>query len=104
MARPERLAIAVAVALLGACGAAPRATRPAGDAVLLIACATPDATVWVDEALVGEVRDVRGGILLDPGPHRVEVRHEQHYPRYLELDARAGERRRVTVDLVATPE
>ena len=72
--------------------------------MLLVTCPLGDATVWVDERLVGEVREVRGGILIDPGPHRIEIRRELHYPKYFEVDARAGERRPLACDLVPQPE
>lgn len=77
--------------LLPACQASPHGKDTAlPTAVLSIRCNVEDAVVWIDERMAGEVAEVRGGIRLLAGPHRVEVRHDNYYTRYQEVVLQAG--------------
>jgi len=52
----------------------------------------PDATVWVDDQLVGSVTAVaRQGTFLRAGFHRVEVRHPDYYSFFAEVTPKQGE-------------
>jgi hypothetical protein len=86
----------LATAALAGCGgtAAPTAT-----AVLVVECAVADAALWVDERFVADVADLRGGVRLPAGRHRIEVRHPGHHAHLAELELRAGERRIVAIVL-----
>ena len=76
--------------LLLACGAAsPSASHPA-PAILLVRAPVPDASVWVDEKLLGEVGALPGGVELRPGDHRVEIRHDRYHTRYFLLKLASG--------------
>lgn len=91
---------AAAVALLAVCLGCGGAVAPNPErAVLEIRCRVPDAALWIDERFVAEVREVRGGVRLPPGRHRVEVRHDDFHAFYGEVALRPGERRRLVVEL-----
>lgn len=77
--------------LLPACQASPHGKDTAlPTAVLTVKCDVQDAVVWIDDRMAGEVAEVRGGIRLLAGPHRVEVRHDNYYTRYQEVVLQAG--------------
>ena len=51
----------------------------------------PDATVWIDDVLVGKVSDwARDGRNIRAGFHRVEVRSPGYYSVYQELEQPDG--------------
>jgi hypothetical protein len=82
--------------LLAACAPASR-PPPTPTGVLLIHCPVPDASLWVDERLVGELRLLPAGVRVAAGPHRVELRHDRYHTRYAEATVAAGQR--VELDL-----
>jgi hypothetical protein len=59
--------------------------------VLVVHTNVADAQVWIDGALVGPLAYVRRGIALDPGHHRIELRRDDYFSRYAELDVRRGQ-------------
>jgi hypothetical protein len=51
----------------------------------------PDATVWVDDTLVGTVAQwSKPGRFIRPGFHRVEVRAPGYYSHFAEVDLKEG--------------
>ena len=53
----------------------------------------PDATVWIDDVLVGKTSDwSRDGRHIRPGFHRVEIRAPGYYSVYQEVDQPEGGR------------
>ncbi|HVR62630.1 MAG TPA: PEGA domain-containing protein [Polyangia bacterium] len=51
----------------------------------------PDATIWIDDVLVGRVADwQRQGRYIRPGFHRVEIRHPDYYSYFAEIEPAAG--------------
>jgi hypothetical protein len=87
----RRLPVAGLALLLGACAPAARpAARPTG--LLVVHCPVADASLWVDERLVGELRGLGGGVRLPAGAHRVELRHDRYHTRYAEANVAAGQR------------
>jgi len=101
------VAVALAVTLTvggGACGSRASSVRAVArnDAVVLFSATEPahrDAAVWVNGRYIGLVADLPDGIALSPGTHRVELRHDAHHTRYLELTVEARERRDLAIDL-----
>ena len=91
---------ALVVAALAACGPkpAPNAVTP-NDAVVYLSTNLGDAQVYVDGRFVGPVGILRGGIAVDPGRHRVELRHDDYFSRYVELELHRAEKRKVDVRL-----
>lgn len=97
------VAIAAALIALGpACrgGDARAPTRiPAAHAIVKFTTAVADAGLWIDGTFVGTVGALRGGVVLDPGAHRVEVRDEAYFVHYQELDLAPGQRLTLAIDL-----
>jgi hypothetical protein len=89
----------VLVLLLAACGGARTAGDGGNTALVVVRCELQDATVWVDGQYVQEVGAMRAGVRMKPGVHRLEVRHDDHYSHYEELELAPGERRTLDVDL-----
>lgn len=102
-ARRLAAAVALAVALASsACGhAAPRAPSriAATDAIVRVQASVPDAGLWIDGRFIGAVDSLRGGVALDPGPHRLELRHEAYFVHYQELDLAPGQRLTLAIEL-----
>lgn len=94
-----RVAVALSLAL-AACGPkpAPNSVTP-NDAVIYLKSNVTDAQVYVDGRFVGPVSVLRGGIALDPGKHRVELRKDDYFSRYAELDLHRAERKQLQLEL-----
>lgn len=62
-----------------------------GAAALRVDCNVPDATLWVDDTLIGKASDwATDGKYIRPGFHRLEVRAPGYYSHYAELDLKEG--------------
>jgi hypothetical protein len=85
MRRAVRLALLCAA--LAAC-----AHAPAGAAVSLrVEASVPDATVWVDDELVGKASDFASGARrVRAGFHRIEVRAPGYYSVFQEIEQPDG--------------
>jgi hypothetical protein len=60
----------------------------------------PDATIWIDDVLVGKVSDwARDGRNIRAGFHRVEVRSPGYYSVYQEIEQPDGGQSTVKADL-----
>ena len=91
---------ALVVLALAACGPKPEPNAiPRDEAILYVRANVGDAQVLVDGRLVGAVRVVRGGIAVQPGHHRLELRHDDYFSRYVELDVTRAERRKLQLDM-----
>ena len=56
-----------------------------------VECNVPDATVWVDDVLVGKVSDWKSdGKQIRAGFHRIEVRHPNYYSFFQEVELPGG--------------
>lgn len=96
-----RRGLALALALgVGACG--PK-LGPHGastdDAVVIVRSNVRDAQVYVDGRFVASLDALRGGIAIDPGAHRLELRRDDYFSRYLELSLHRAEHKQVSLDL-----
>jgi hypothetical protein len=87
---------------LGACGSPPPANGVRdGQAVVLVTSNVGDAQVYIDGRFVGMLGMLHGGLAMDPGHHRIELRHDDYFSRYAELAiTHAG---RTTLDLQMEP-
>ena len=82
--------------------AAPKAaptTTPVERGILVVASPVPDAALWVDDRLVGEVGRLPAGVQLRAGEHRVELRHDAYHTRYAEVTLAPGERKLLELSL-----
>ena len=92
--------LAVALAVLAACGPKPELNAiPRDEAIVYVRGNVGEAQVLVDGRLVGSVRGVRGGIAIEPGHHRLELRHDEYFSRYVELDLHRAERKKLQLDM-----
>jgi hypothetical protein len=91
---------AVVLAELVACGPKPAPNGvTASDAIVYVRSNVGDAQVYMDGRFVGPVQVVRGGIAVDPGKHRLELRHDDYFSRYVELDLGRAERKKLQLEL-----
>lgn len=92
-------ALVLVIALAG-CGGRQKTGRVDGDdAIVVIKSNVTDANVFVDGRYYGSVRMLRGGLAFDAGHHRVELRHDEYFSRYVELDLKRAERKQIDLDL-----
>ena len=95
------LAALLGVAACASGGGTSAAARArAQSALVLVRCEVADATIWVDDHPVAQIRDARGGLRLRAGAHHVEVRHDRFHTRYYELSLASGETKTLEVSLV----
>ncbi|MFT3691705.1 MAG: PEGA domain-containing protein [Kofleriaceae bacterium] len=91
-------ALAFAV-LVGCAGAQMPAQHHASDAVIYLHSNVADAQVYVDGKFVGQINLVKQGIALDPGRHRVEIRHDDYFSRYADLNLERSVKKQLDLDL-----
>jgi hypothetical protein len=93
-------ALVVASWLAAACG--PR-IGPGGvtsdDAILQLTSNVPAAQLYVDGRFIASLDALRGGVAIEPGTHRIELRHEDHFSSYLEVSLTRAERKRLALDM-----
>lgn len=91
---------ALGLIALGACGPKPAPSGPSpSDAIVYVRSNVGDAQVFVDGRFVGPLAVVRGGIAVDPGTHRLELRHDDYFSRYVELDLHRSERKKLQLEM-----
>jgi hypothetical protein len=91
----------LACLLAGACGGG---QRPSGaverdDAIVQLRSNVRDAQVYVDGRFVAPLDAVARGIAVRPGYHRIELRRDEYFSSYLELELARAERRQVRMEL-----
>ena len=92
----------LAVSWLTACGPRAAATGvTSGDAIVYLQSTVRDAQVFVDGRFIAPLDALGGGVAVEPGVHRLELRHEDYFSSYLELRVARAERRKITVDMAA---
>lgn len=93
--------LVVAAIGLGACGH-PK-TGPNGvtrnDAVVVLKSNVRDAQLYVDGRFIAPLNAIGGGVAVEPGLHRFELRHEDFFSSYLELTLVRAERKKVSLDM-----
>ena len=98
-------ALVVTGALFGALGACTHKPSvgangvSSDDAIVYLASNVRDAQVYVDGRFVASLDALGGGLAVAPGVHRMELRHDDFFSGYLELDLKRAERRKVTLAL-----
>ena len=95
------LGIALAFAIAG-CGPkrGPNGAS-AGDAILVVRSNVRDAQVYVDGRFIASLEALHGGLALEPGAHRLELRRDDYFSRYLEVSLARAEHKQVTLELSA---
>jgi hypothetical protein len=97
--RARNSAALALAALLTACAGTASPTTTGNRAVLEVQCPVPDAVLWVDGRYIAQLRDLRGGIALRPGPHQIELRHDRYHAHYAEITIRPGQHLRLPIAL-----
>jgi hypothetical protein len=89
------------VTALAACGGRQHGAGEvtADDAVFVVKSNVPEAAIFVDGRFIGPVGVLKGGVAVVPGHHRVELRHDDYFSRYVELDMKRAERKKLELDL-----
>ncbi len=92
-------ALAIVIAL-GACGPKPAPNGvAASDAIIYVKSNVGDAQVYVDGRFIGPIKILHGGIAMDPGRHRLELRHDDYFSRYAELDLHRSEKKQLDLEM-----
>ena len=101
-ALPATRALVVAGWLAAACG--PK-IGPNGvtsdDAIVYVKSNVRDAQVYVDGRFIAPLSVLGGGVVLEPGAHQLELRHEDYFPSYLELQLARAEHKKVAMEMSA---
>ena len=69
------------------------------DAIVIVKSNVRDAQVYLDGRFVASLEALGGGVAVAPGMHRMELRHDDFFSGYLELDLKRAERRKVSLAL-----
>ena len=93
---------AVVWALLAACGGPQKPARGVGsnDAIVQLRSNVRDAQVYVDGRFVASLDAIGGGVAVEPGTHRFELRRDDFFSAYLELTLARAERKKVVVEML----
>ncbi len=95
-----KLVVGIAVLALAACGGRQKTTGVSPeDAIFYIRSNVSDASVFVDGRFLGPVTVLKGGIAVEPGKHRLELRHDDYFSRYIDLDLARAERKKLLITL-----
>jgi hypothetical protein len=94
--------VVLAVVLgLAACGGRQKSSSRVDpdDAIFYIRSNVGDANVYVDGRFIGPVTVLKGGIAVEAGKHRLELRHDDYFSRYVELDLKRAEKKKLLITL-----
>lgn len=90
------------VSWLTACAPGVAANRvTSGDAIIYITSNVRDAQVYIDGRFIGPLDALGGGLAVAAGPHRVELRHDDYFSRYLEVQITRAARQKLAIDMAA---
>lgn len=101
LGNPRRGMKRLALLVIAACGPKPTPANgvTADDAIFYVRSNVADASIFVDGRFIGPVSMVRGGIAVVPGHHRIELRRDDYFARYVELDAKRADRTKLEINL-----
>lgn len=90
-------AVALVALVAVACGGVRAGAGSADAALIEFDSNVEDAEVWIDGQFFAGA--LRRGVKVKPGPHRLEIRHDDYHTQYVEVSVAAGEKRTVQVRL-----
>lgn len=83
-----------------ACSARPGVNAvTSADAIVTIKSNVRDAQLYIDGRFIAPLDALAGGVAVEPGTHRFELRHEDFYSSYLELQLARAERKKVAMEM-----
>lgn len=98
-----RIALAAVLGVapaLGACGPKP---GPGGvssnQAIVKVRSNVRDAQVYVDGRFIAPLDALGGGVAVEPGTHRLELRHDDYFSSYLEVKVGRAERKYISLEM-----
>lgn len=71
------------------------------DAIVYVRSNVRDAQVYVDGRFIAPLSALRGGVAVEPGTHRFELRREDYFSSYLELSLARAQRKKITMEMAA---
>lgn len=94
----KRVVLALALA---ACGGTQKSSGrvEADDAIVKVQSNVRDAQVFVDGRYIAELHRLGGGVAIEPGAHRLELRHDEYFSSYLEVTVARAERKTVRLEM-----
>ncbi|HEX8112534.1 MAG TPA: hypothetical protein VF516_32610 [Kofleriaceae bacterium] len=60
-----------------------------------------DAQVYVDGRFIAPLDALGGGVAVAPGAHRLELRHDDYFSSYLEVQVARAARQKLAIDMAA---
>jgi hypothetical protein len=83
-----------------ACGAKTGVNRVTSeDAIVYIKSNVRDAQLYIDGRFIAPLDVLGGGVAVEPGTHRFELRHEEFFSSYIELALARAERKKVAMEM-----
>jgi hypothetical protein len=90
------------VSWLTACGSGVAANRvTTADAIIYITSNVRDAQLYIDGRYIAPLDALAGGVAVAPGTHRLELRHDDYFSSYLEVQLSRATRKKLALDLAA---
>ena len=90
------------VSWLTACAHGAAANRvTSSTSIIYITSNVGDAQVYVDGRYIAPLDALRGGVAVAPGEHRVELRHDDYFSSYLEVQVARAARQKLAIDMAA---
>jgi hypothetical protein len=71
------------------------------DAIVYVRSNVRDAQVYVDGRFIAPLSALGGGVAVEPGTHRFELRREDYFSSYLELSLARAQRKKITMEMAA---
>jgi len=88
------------VSWLTACAGGSTASRVTSDqAILYVRSNVRDAQLYVDGRFIGPLDALAGGVALAAGVHRLELRHEDYFSTYREVQVARASRKSLAMDM-----
>jgi hypothetical protein len=85
-----------------ACGSKIGSNRvTAADAIVYVASNVRDAQLYIDGRFIAPLDALRGGVAVEPGTHRLELRHDDYFASYVELQVARAERKKIAIEMAA---
>lgn len=94
-----RFALVLAFAAAGCSSVVHPRRNPADDAIVYVRSNVRDAQVYVDGRFIAPLDAMGGGVSVEPGLHRLELRRDDYFSSYLELELKRAERRKVQLEM-----